>query len=323
MQTNVNRKSKRGTLIGAAVLAGAVGVAPAARGQTFSAWSEPASLGPVLNTEATDGCPFIAKKGLSLYFASNRAGGLGGLDIYVSQRASLEEPWGPARNLGPVVNSPANELCPTLTIDGHRLFFVSSRPGCGGQDLHVAWRRNKRDDFAWESVENLGCTVNSPANDYTPSYVEDDETGEALLYFSSNRPGGPGGADIYVSSLGADGTFGPASRVEELTTPWDDERPNVRKDGREIFFDSNRPGTVGGPDLWTATRAGFDEPWSEPANLGPLVNSLALDGRTSLSFDGRALYFMSSRPGSTPGPTGSPSIDLYVTTRDKIGDPVE
>jgi Tol biopolymer transport system component len=315
------RQTKRGTLVAAPALALALGVAPTVRGQTFSDWSEPISLGTVLNTGATDGCPFISKNGLSLYFASNRPGGLGGLDIYVSQRPSIDVPWGPPQNLGPSVNSAANELCPTLTIDGHRLFYVSDRAGgCGGQDLYVARRRDRRDDFAWGPPQNLGCTVNSAENDFTPSYLEDRLTGVAVLYFSSNRAGGPGGTDIYVSTQGADGSFGAAALVEELSTLFNDQRPNVRKDGLEIFFDSDRQGSLGSTDLWSSTRGTTSDSWSPPLSLGSVVNSAALDGRPSLSFHGRTLYFMSSRPGSTPSSTGSPSIDLYVTTRKKLRD---
>lgn len=297
----------------------ALGTASRAEGQRFSEWSEPISLGAVLNTGSTDGCPFVSKNGLRLYFASNRPGGLGGLDIYVSQRPSIDVPWGPPQNLGPTINGGANELCPTLTIDGHRLFFVSDREGgCGGQDLYLARRRSKGDDHAWGPPQNLGCTLNSAQNDFTPSYVEEHLPGAAALYFSSNRPGGVGGTDIYVSTQDADDSFREAALVEELSTPFNDQRPNVRKDGLEIFFDSDRPGSLGSTDLWSSTRHSTFDPWSPPVSLGLPVNSAALEGRPALSFKGRTLYFMSSRPGSTPGPTGAASIDLYVTTRKKI-----
>lgn len=286
-----------------------------ASGQNFSAWSEGVNLGPTVNTSSTDGCPFISKSGLSLYFASNRPGGHGGLDIYVSQRDSIYDPWETPENLGPEINGPGNEICPTLSVDGHRLFFVSDRPGgCGGQDLYVARRKNKRDDFGWTPPENLGCTVNSTANDFTPTLFEDDATGQGVLYFSSNRSGGPGGVDIYASSMDADGAFGLPLLVTELSTPSTDERPNVRKDGLEMFFDSNRPGSVGSTDLWVSTRENTSAPWSSPVNLGAPVNTGSMEGRPSLSFDGTSLYFMSDRSGGAGG------IDLYVATRTKLPD---
>ncbi len=281
-----------------------------AQGPHFSDWSAPTNLAPV-NTPATDGCPLIAKDGRSLYFASNRPGALGLLDIYVSERAKRGDPWGPPRNVGITINSSANDICPTLTVDSHFLFFVSEKPGgCGAQDLYVAFRRNKHDNLAWEQPTNLGCQINSPQNDFTPSLFDDDE-GNVLLYFSSNRPGGPGGTDIYQSELLEDGTFSSATLVPTLNTAANDQRPNIRHDGLEIFFDSNRPGSAGS-DLWSATRASAYAAWTTPTNLGLVINSASTEGRPSISFDGSTLYFMSDRPG------GSGGLDVYVTTRSRL-----
>lgn len=237
---------------------------------------------------------------------------MGGLDIYISQRPTSDAPWGAPENVA-AVNSIANELCPTLTLDGEVLFFVSDREGgCGGQDMYLTRRRGRQ---PWELPANLGCAVNSPLNDFTPSYVVDRSMQPGSLYFSSNRPGGAGGADIYVSAQLWDGTFAAATPVYELNTFDNDQRPNVRHDGLEIFFDSDRPGSLGSGDLWVSTRQGTFDPWSAPSNLGPVVNTGAMEGRPSVSFTGRTLYFMSNRPGSTPGPTGAASVDIYMTTR--------
>lgn len=280
--------------------------------ENYSAWSPAQNLGPVINSAAAEGCPYIAKNDLTLFVVSTRPGGFGGQDVYVSQRDSTHDSWGPLQNLGPAINSAGNDLCPTLTLDGHRLYFVSDRAGgIGKQDLYVARRRNKRDDFGWRPAVNLGSAVNSPDNDFTPALFE-DTAGQTVLYFGSDRPGGMGSVDIYSSLLGYDGTFQPASLVVELSTPWIDERPFVRKDGLEMFFDSDRPGTLGSTDLWVATRASTSEPWTTPINLGPAVNSASVEVRPSLSFDGTTLYFNSTRPG------GLGSSDIYVTRRTKL-----
>jgi Tol biopolymer transport system component len=301
-------------LAGIATIVALVTGATPVSAQEFSSWGAPENLGLVVNSASTDGCPSIAKSELTLFFASNRPGGYGGLDIYVTQRDSRYDPWETPRNAGPTINGSGNELCPTLAINGHHLFFVSDRPGgCGAQDLYVAWRRDKRNDFRWETTENLGCVVNSPSNDFTPSLFEDEATSETIVYFSSNRPGGPGGTDIYWSMLESSGTFGPANLDWALSTAADDQRPNVRKDGLEIFFDSNRPSSLSGSaDLWTSTRTSTTDPWAPPTNITPL-NSAATEGRPSLSFDGQMLYFMSSRIGGYGG------IDLYRATRTKDG----
>src|SRR5215469_6715372 len=151
-----------------------VGQGTAAFGQQFSAWSTPINLGPVVNTTALEGCPAISRDGLSLYFASNRAGGEGGLDLYVIHRESLTDPWGPPVNLGSTINTTSNDFCPALSTDGHLLFFASNRSGgCGGTDIYVSRRQDKSQDFGdrgWGTPQNLGCTVNSDKDDFGPNY---------------------------------------------------------------------------------------------------------------------------------------------------------
>ena len=87
--------------------------------QEFSTWSPAIDLGSAVNKSTNEGCPFIAKNDLILFVVSVRAEGYGGQDIYISQRDSIYDPWGPLENLGPVVNSASDDLCPTLSIDGH------------------------------------------------------------------------------------------------------------------------------------------------------------------------------------------------------------
>lgn len=312
MEKRSCRSAAAAALIGVVFIASAV-LVPANADDQFSDWSAPANLGPVLNTNFGEVAPSISKNGLSLYFFSDRPGGFGGNDIWVSQRASVHDPWGLPQNLGPTINTSADDNAPTLSLDGHRLYFASDRPGgFGGLDLYVSRRHNKRKDFAWRPPENLGSGVNTFANDAAAAPFEDDVTGTITLYFHSNQPGGIGGDDIYASTLSADETFAPAVLVEELSSPFLDRLPGIRRDGLEMFVASNRPGTFGLLDLWVSTRASTSDPWSTPVNLGPVINSAAIDGRAVLSFGGTRLYFHSTRPG------GFGSFDLYVSTRTKL-----
>jgi hypothetical protein len=305
-----------------------------ASAQRFSEWSTPVNLGAPVNAPNTATFfPAISKDGLSLYFTANpRPDSLGGWDIYVSRRASVDAPWGPPENLGPNINTPYDETAPFLSTDGHRLYFESNRPdGFGGMDLYVSRRKDTSDDFGWEPAENLGSGVNTIANEAGPSVYEDD-TGTTVLYFASDRPGGPGpigpngpgasgqqGSDIYMSAQQADGTFGPATLVDELSSPSIDRRPYVRRDGLEIFFSSQRPGTLGLADLWVSTRASTSDLWSVPVNLGLPVNGAGNDTGAALSFDGTTLYFQSVRPGNL-----SPVVfNLWVTTRTKLTGPLQ
>jgi hypothetical protein len=160
----------------------------------YESWAPPTNLGAPVNTNALDGCPFISNDGLLLLFASNRhLFGVGPTDLYVSERADRDAPWGDPVSLGPAINmASSEEFCPTLTISQRYLFLVSNRAGgCGGNDIYVARRLNKKGVTSWGTPENLGCHVNSPQSDITPSLFE-DEDGATFLYFSSNRPGGVG-----------------------------------------------------------------------------------------------------------------------------------
>ena len=113
------------SLVGAIVLVSAFTAAP--RAQKYSDWSAPINLGPNVNSTSMDRGPAISKDGLSLYFASTRLG-FGGEDIYVSQRETRDDEWGPAINLGPTINTTANEMVPAFSRDGHLLFFASIGP---------------------------------------------------------------------------------------------------------------------------------------------------------------------------------------------------
>jgi Tol biopolymer transport system component len=294
-----------------------VATAAVADAMGFGAWSPAVSAESIpgtssdLNTAALEGCPFVAQSGTELYFASNRAGGHGGLDIWVARRESEGDPWGDPVNFVEV-NSSADDFCPSAHRNGKDFLFVSSRAGgCGGADIYASRLHATR---GWSQPQNLGCTVNSPADEASPYLLEDE------LYFSSTRAGGfspdapgavAGDGDIYVSAFDGD-TFGAPALVPGLNTPANDLRPNLRRDGLEIFFDSNRPGGIGGLDLWTSTRVSTSDAWSAPTNLGANVNSSANELRPSLSWEGAKLYFGSTRAG------GEGSQDLYVTTRDKL-----
>ena len=263
-----------------------------------------------------DRAPAISKDGLSLYFASNRPGGFGGEDIYVSQRETRDSEWGPPVNLGPIINTIDNEMVPAFSRDGHLLFFASNRPGgFGGVDIWVSRREQTHDDFAWQPAENLGAGVNSSSLDEGPSYFENDEVGVPQLYFSSNTAWRSWDSGIYVSEQAADGSFGPAVLVLELLGSLGvTSRPSIRHDGLEIFFNSNRPGSIANSqDLWVATRETVFDAWSAPINLGSPLNFELVDVQPYISSDRETLFFASNRPGG--GPT-----DLYMSTRTKLSE---
>jgi hypothetical protein len=265
-----------------------------------------------INTAADEGNAVLSKDGLSLYFHSTRPGGSGNRDIWVSQRASVDDAWGTPVNLGPTVNTASNDFPQALSPDGHWLFLISDRPGgFGSADIYASWRQDIHDDLGWQAPVNLGLNVNSSGSENAAWYFPNDERGAPQLFVGSSRPGGLGGMDLYVNSLQPDGTWGPATPISELNTTSSETHPSLNHNGLEIFFYSNRPGGLGGFDLWTATRETVDAPWASPVNLGAPVNSSSLDFGPDLAWDRETLFFDSLRPGGFGGD------DLWVTTRSK------
>ena len=270
------------------------------------------NLGPVVNSAGNDVGVAVSKDGLSLYFNSNRPGTLGQSDIYVSQRASVDDPWGAPVNLGPTINGTANDTTPAFSRDGHWMFFSSTRSGgYGATDVYASWREHVHDDFGWQTPVNLGPNINSASNDQQPAYFENDDGGAPQLFVSSDRPGGLGGTDLYQSELQPDGSWGPLTDITELNSTANEGRPSLSHDGLDIYFFSNRPGGQGGNDIWVATRGSVDAPWSTPVNLGPAVNTSANDQAPDISSDGETLFFCSDHAG------GSGALDLWMSTRTK------
>jgi Tol biopolymer transport system component len=293
----------------AAMATAALLVASTAAAQNFGPWQPAVSIDPGglrgVNTAALEGCPAESPDGGTLFFASTRAGGQGGIDIWVAHRNGEDELWGDPQALPEPVNSAFNDFCPT-PLPGGRLLFVSNRgSACGtGADIYQTRLHPVR---GWLEPEHLGCTVNSFGNEFSPSLVE--ANGRTMLFFSSDRSGIH---NLYLSLLGRGGRWGEPKPVPELNSVFNDFRPTVRKDGLEIVFDSTRDG--GPPQIWSSHRDSIDEPWSAPVKLGPDVNiASSPQTRPSFSWDGTRLYFGSAREG------GEGDFDLYVSTRNGPG----
>ncbi|HVA50524.1 MAG TPA: hypothetical protein VNH11_29535 [Pirellulales bacterium] len=190
---------------------------------------QPAAAVTELNTPWDENGVAVSADGKQLYLASNRRGGKGGFDIYVSQRRASG--WGVPKNLGDAVNTPANEYDPALAADGRQLYFASDRgTQTATTDLFVA--RRTASNRAWSEAAPL-VRANSPVNERSPCLAEDG----AVLYFSSDRQHrrGEKDFDLYRLRLHDD-----AAAVESLgqgiNTVADETDPAVSPDGLRVTF---------------------------------------------------------------------------------------
>lgn len=149
-------------------------------------WSKIKEL-PFNDNESNTAHPSVSVEGDKLYFASDREGGLGGMDIYVSVRKGDE--WGEPTNLGPGINTASDEIFPFIHADGTLYFASTGLPGLGGLDIFYS----QPEGSAWGKPQNLGKPFNTEQDDFGIIIDRDRKNG----YFSSNRPGGKGEDDIY------------------------------------------------------------------------------------------------------------------------------
>jgi len=289
--------------------------------EVYGDWSAAFNVGPPVNTaDYNDTYAILSRDELTMYFTSDRPGGLGGDDLWFTTRASRDDPWGDPQNMSSL-NSTALDSLAVLSSDEHVMFFHSTRPGgCGMGDIWMT-RRHDRRSQEWGPPVNLGCvdtggTVNTGATEIAPAFFENPETGQVTLFYGSNRPGPPKDLDVYASVVGEDRYFGPGALVPEFSSAGRDTRIFIRRDGLEAFITSDRAGGQGLIDIWTSTRETLSDAWPPTSiDVSSPVNGVCDDGSPWLSRDGTKLYFFSTR-GS--GLQCGMKRDIWYATREKI-----
>lgn len=261
---------------------------------------EPQNLGASVNTGAYEYFPVLTADEQTLVFTRNkrRDGGLDYQeDFYISFLENEE--WQLAMNLGRPINTDDNEGAQTITADGKQLFFIgcNRKTGLGSCDIYRSLRNGRK----WGNPENLGSPVNSSKWESQPSISSDGKT----LYFVSNRSGGIGGMDIWVTSLAPNGEWTvPRNLGDVINTPYSEETPFIHPDGRTLYFTSNGHPGMGEKDIYM-TRKDSVGNWSTPKNLGYPINTWNDEQGLFVGASGENAYFSSDRKG------GYGKLDLY------------
>lgn len=259
------------------------------------------NLGVRVNTRYAEMYPFISADTQQLYY-SRMVNNID-LDCYMTI-ADTCGGWHSGGNLGSPTNTMSHEAAQTVSADGHYLFYMRcdnrSDNGWdqGGCDLYMSYTA----DTAWTVGQSFGATINTPAFEGMPCLSPDNRD----LYYVSNREGGYGGFDIWVSRF-EDGLWQqPRNLGPEINTPGDETAPFIHIDNRTLYFSSTGHTGMGGADLYYCRRTG-DTTWSAPKNLGYPINTSANEVSMSVTMDGNKAFLSSDRDSVTG------NYDLYET----------
>lgn len=194
-------------------------------------------------------------------------------------------------NLGDSVNTTMDEYWPSVVADGSTLYFTREvrRLTAYGPDRQEDFYLSTLNDTVWGMARSAGAPLNSPGNEGAQSIAHD---GRSMYFTACDREDGIGRCDIYYATLeGARWTVGKNIGSPVNTRFWESQ-PSVSSDGRMLFFVSNRPGGVGGMDLWYSIKKS-NGTWGTPKNPGAILNSKGDEFSPFIYFDGRTLYFSS------------------------------
>jgi len=260
------------------------------------------NLGSQVNSPFSDHSPVISTDESTLIFTSRRKAKGGKMpdgqyveNIYVSKKENGE--WGEASSISKKINTETHEATIGLSPDGNMLFiYKNNAKNEKDGNIYVS----QFDGSDWSVPQKLGENVNTKLRESHASITGDGN----YLYFSSNREGGLGGMDIYVSrregsSWGLPVNLGPA-----INTPYDEESPHIDAEDETLYFSSKGHNSMGGYDIFMTIKNGTT--WSEPSNLGYPVNTTADDLFYVPNADGKRSYYSSHKVG------GMGETDIYV-----------
>lgn len=265
------------------------------------------NLGSTINSPYADYVPLITPDETFLYFTSRREGSSGNLkdaynnyyeDVYVSQKTE-DSKWGAPKNIGAPINSNTHDACVALSFDGNQMIIYRTAPDLLTGDLYIT----KMGFNGWETPQKLGPEINTP-------YIETSacfSTDTSVIYFSSNKPGGFGGKDIYRIKKLPNGKWSmPQNAGAVINTDKDEDSPFLHPDGTTLYFSSKGHNTMGEYDVFKTILNQENNSFSPPENLGFPINSVNNDIFFVLNANGTRGYYSSIKE-ETVG-----SSDIYM-----------
>jgi len=208
-------------------------------------------------------------------------------DVFISRRNS-DGTWGQAENIGPPINTEYHDANIALSNDGNRLYlYKDTNMG----DIFYS----DYDGQSWSEPKYLSNRINSSI--YSENSVSETSSSDVIIY-TSDRPGGEGGVDIYYCVKDRDGNWYKSKSLGPvINTKYDDDSPFLAADGKTLYFSSSGHKGYGGYDIFRSVYDSARQEWSEPENLGYPVNTPDDEIYFQISKDGRRGYFASVREG--------------------------
>jgi tetratricopeptide (TPR) repeat protein len=260
---------------------------------------EVTNVGKAINTEFSDYVPLVTGNDSMMVFTSRRKGSTGGEldpynnyfeDIYYSFKKGEE--WTPAENIGNALNTNTHDACVGMSADGKTLIMFRTNEDLSGGDLYSS----NNEDGVWSAPKKLSENINSDYQEASASLTADGN----MLYFSSNRPGGYGGKDLYRSVRFGNGDWSlPLNLGPTVNTVHDDDAPFISADDNTLYFSSKGHMTLGGFDVFKSSKE--EEKWQQPISLGYPINSVGDDIYLVVTQDEEIAYYSSGRQGGAGG----------------------
>ena len=233
------------------------------------------NLGIPINTPQSEFNPVISGDGKTLVFTADKKFYTG---VFMSRKKNGN--WGPPINLLPQLGIDGDCETTSLSYDGTELYLYREDELDG--NLYVSYFRNGK----WSQIQKLGENINSK---YWESHAHITQDGQKL-YFTSNREGGFGDLDIYVSERMENGSWGEAKNLgAPVNTKWREDTPFLTEDGNRLFFSSEGHTNMGGFDLFVSHK--LPEGWSSPENMGYPLNTTNDDRFLVPYYNGDYAYY--------------------------------
>ena len=273
------------------------------------------NLGGIINSLFPEYSPVLSPDETMLLFTSRREGSTGGEkdpygnyyeDIYYSMKS--DSGWSKAQPFSKNVNTNTHDACVSFTPEGDLIIYRTDAKLTGG-DLYISTFNGTEWSVPVIMTGKINSEYQEPSASFSPLSNE--------VIFSSNKPDGFGGKDLYrITRFSGDMFSNPLNLGQKINTPYDEDAPFITSNDKVLYFSSNGSSTSGGYDIFRSTLNEENGTWGPPEHIGMPLNSTGDDIYFIVTKDGKTAYFASNRPG------GAGETDIYEIDMKELENPL-